>query len=129
MWVVIIPSKDCTTTAIKEIQAQAKGESRWKLRALCVNYGYKFTPWSSPSIPHDKNSPSPTHYVTQTTIENHHGMSEWHGGGCGERHAQGKRVAWVVWGEVVSTSVYVLNKCPTKSVDQMTPSEAWHRKL
>jgi hypothetical protein len=32
------------------------------------------------------------------------------------------------WGEVVSTIVFVLNRCPTKSVDSMTPFEAWHGK-
>jgi hypothetical protein len=30
------------------------------------------------------------------------------------------------WGEVVNTVVYVLNRCPTKSVDGMTLFEAWH---
>jgi hypothetical protein len=34
------------------------------------------------------------------------------------------------WGEAVNTVVYVLNRCLTKSVDGMTPFEAWHgRKL
>jgi hypothetical protein len=28
----------------------------------------------------------------------------------------------------VSTTVYVLNRCPMKSMDSMTPFEAWHRK-
>jgi hypothetical protein len=36
-------------------------------------------------------------------------------------------IGWL-WGEVVSTVVYVLNRCPTKSVDDMTPFEAWHGK-
>lgn len=31
-------------------------------------------------------------------------------------------------GEAVSTTVYVLNRCPTKSVDGMIPFETWHRK-
>jgi hypothetical protein len=30
------------------------------------------------------------------------------------------------WGEAVNAAVYVLNRCPTKSVDGMTPFEAWH---
>jgi hypothetical protein len=30
------------------------------------------------------------------------------------------------WGEAVNTVVYVLNRCLTKSVDSMTPFEAWH---
>jgi hypothetical protein len=30
------------------------------------------------------------------------------------------------WGEAVNIAVYVLNRCPMKSVDDMTPFEAWH---
>lgn len=29
------------------------------------------------------------------------------------------------WAEAVSTSVYLLNRLPTKAVDEMTPFEAW----
>jgi hypothetical protein len=32
------------------------------------------------------------------------------------------------WGEAMSIAVYVLNRCSTKSVDDMTPFEAWHGK-
>jgi hypothetical protein len=32
------------------------------------------------------------------------------------------------WGEAVSIAIYVMNRCPTKSVDSMTPFEAWHEK-
>jgi hypothetical protein len=33
-----------------------------------------------------------------------------------------------LWGEAVNAAVYVLNRCLTKSVDGMTPFEAWHRR-
>jgi hypothetical protein len=32
------------------------------------------------------------------------------------------------WGEAANAAVYVLNRCPTKSVDGMTLFEAWHRR-
>jgi hypothetical protein len=32
------------------------------------------------------------------------------------------------WGEAMSTAVYVLNRCLTKSMDGMTSFESWHRK-
>jgi hypothetical protein len=32
------------------------------------------------------------------------------------------------WGDAVSTIVHILNRCPSKSVDGMTPFEAWHEK-
>jgi hypothetical protein len=30
------------------------------------------------------------------------------------------------WDEVVNAAIYVLNRCPMKSVDGMTPFKAWH---
>lgn len=30
------------------------------------------------------------------------------------------------WAEAIAISVYFLNRCPTKSVKNMTPYEAWH---
>ena len=32
------------------------------------------------------------------------------------------------WGEAVTTAVYVLNRAPTKSLEGVTPYEAWHGK-
>jgi hypothetical protein len=33
-----------------------------------------------------------------------------------------------LWGEAVMTTVYVLNRTPTKSVDGVTPFEVWYGK-
>jgi hypothetical protein len=30
-----------------------------------------------------------------------------------------------LWGEEVSTATYVLNRCPTKMLDGITPEECW----
>ena len=32
----------------------------------------------------------------------------------------------IFWGEAVSTTVYLLNRCPTKTVWNRTPFEAWN---
>jgi len=32
------------------------------------------------------------------------------------------------WGEVVSTAVYLLNRAPTKSLQEKTPFEIWHNR-
>ena len=29
------------------------------------------------------------------------------------------------WGEAVATAVYIMNRCPTKSVKNKVPQEAW----
>uniref|UniRef100_A0A5B7C2K8 Putative polyprotein n=1 Tax=Davidia involucrata TaxID=16924 RepID=A0A5B7C2K8_DAVIN len=38
---------------------------------------------------------------------------------------KGKNLTKVFWAEAVSCAVYILNRCPTKSVLDMTPEEAW----
>ena len=38
---------------------------------------------------------------------------------------KGKNLPKVFWAEAMSCSVYILNRCPTKSVLNMTPEEAW----
>jgi hypothetical protein len=43
MWVAAIPSKDHAATAIKDIQAWAKGESDLKLKSLHTDRGGEFT--------------------------------------------------------------------------------------
>jgi hypothetical protein len=43
MWVTVIPFKDRAVAVIKDIQAQAEGESGLKLKALCTYRGGEFT--------------------------------------------------------------------------------------
>ena len=37
----------------------------------------------------------------------------------------GKGPSKIFWAEAVNTSVYLLNRCPTKAVPNQTPIEAW----
>ena len=39
---------------------------------------------------------------------------------------KGKGVPGELWGEAVSTVVYLLNRAPTRSLKMKTPYEAWH---
>ena len=39
-----------------------------------------------------------------------------------------KRLPNTFWAEAVYTAVYILNRCPTKSVKDRTPIEAWNGK-
>ncbi|GAU30981.1 hypothetical protein TSUD_104950 [Trifolium subterraneum] len=37
----------------------------------------------------------------------------------------GKHLPKELWGEVVSTATYILNRCPTKKLEGITPEECW----
>jgi hypothetical protein len=39
-----------------------------------------------------------------------------------------KKLSGWFWGEAINTAVYILNRCPTKGVEGMTPFEAWQGK-
>ncbi|CAO2153577.1 unnamed protein product [Urochloa humidicola] len=39
---------------------------------------------------------------------------------------KGRNMPSMFWGEAVATAIFLLNRAPTKSLDGMTPFEAWH---
>jgi hypothetical protein len=125
MWVVVIPSKDHTATAIKDIQAWAEGESGLKLKALRTNRGGEFTAIEFTDycaaegmhrqrmVPYSSQQNDVIKHQNGTVVATVRSM------------LKGKGLPGWFWGEVVNTVVYVLNMCPMKSVDGMTPFEAW----
>jgi transposase InsO family protein len=124
MWVAVIPSNDHAATAIKDIQAQAEGESGLKLKTLrtdrvgefivieftdyCAAEGMHhqhMAPYS-PQQNNDVERRNGTVVATAKSMLNSKGLSRW------------------FWGEVVNAVVYVLNRCPMKSVDGVAWKEA-----
>ncbi|CAA6669934.1 unnamed protein product [Spirodela intermedia] len=111
MWVAMLPSKDRAAVAIKEIKARAEGESGLKLGVLRTDRGGEFTSHefaeycAGEGIHREHTAP----YSPQSMLKAK-GLPGW------------------FWGEAVATAVYILNRCPTKSVDGMTPFEVWHGK-
>jgi transposase InsO family protein len=113
MWVAMIPSKDHAVVAIKDIQARAEGESSLKLTALRTDHVGEFTTMEF------------TDYCAAEGVHRQH-MAPYSPQQNGIiKHQNGsmlkaKVLSGWLWGEVVNTAVYVLNRCPMKSI------EAWH---
>jgi hypothetical protein len=126
IWVTVIPFKDRAMAVIKDIQAQAEGESGLKLKALCTYRGGEFTAieftnyCAAEGVHHQHMTP----YIPQQNgvIERQNGMVV----ATARSMLKAKSLSGWFWGEVVNVIMYVLNMCPTKSIDGMTLFEAWH---
>jgi hypothetical protein len=126
MWVATIPSKDRAAAAIKDIQKWAEGESGLKLKALRTDRGGEFTATefteycATEGVRRQHTAP----YSPQQNdiVKRRNGTMV----AAAKSMLKAKCLPGWFWGEVVNVVVYVLNGCPTKSVDGMTPFEAWH---
>ncbi|CAA7409651.1 unnamed protein product [Spirodela intermedia] len=128
MWVAMLRSKDRAAVAIKEIKARVEGESGLKLGALRTDRGGEFT------------SHEFVEYCVGEGIHRQHtapyspqqnGIVERRNGtvvATARSMLKAKGLPGWFWGEAVATAVYILNRCPTKSMDGMTPFEVWHEK-
>jgi transposase InsO family protein len=123
IWVAIIPSKDHASATIKDIQVQTKGESDLKLKALHTDCGgeltaTEFTDYCVVEGVHHQHT---TPYIPQQNgiIEHRNGMVV----ATDRSMLKAKGLPRWFWGEVVNSTVYVLNMCLTKSIDGMTPFE------
>jgi hypothetical protein len=99
-----------------------EGESSVKLRVLRIDHGGGFTARQF------------MEYCTTEDVHHQHTTPyniQWNGTvvAIARSMLKAKDLPDWFWGEVVSTVVYVLNRCPMKSVDDMTPFEAWHGKI
>jgi hypothetical protein len=113
MGVATIPTKNHAAAAIK-------------LKALCTDRGgeftaIEFTDYCAVEGVHRQ------HTVPYSLQQN--GIAEhWNGMVVATTRSllKAKGLPGWFWGEAVNTAVYVLNRCPTKSIDGVTPFEAWH---
>ena len=112
--------------AIKEFQARAEGESGLKLGVLRTDRGGKFT---STKFAEYCTASGVRRQLTAPYSPQQNGMVEHRNGtmvatACNMLKAKGPS-GWS-WGEEVNTTMYILNRCPTKSVEGTTPFEAWY---
>jgi transposase InsO family protein len=124
IWVATIPSNDCAVAAIKDIQVRAKGESGLKLKALYTDRRgefttTKFTDYCAAEVMHHQHT-SPYSPQQNSVVEHQKGTVV----ATTMSMLKAKGLPGWFWGEAVNTAVYVLNRCPMKSVDGMTPFEA-----
>ncbi|KAM0916826.1 hypothetical protein ACQ4PT_009866 [Festuca glaucescens] len=126
MWVELLGSKDKAAQAIIKVQAAAEVECGHKLHVLRTDRGGEFT--SATFYQHCAKAGVQRHLTAPNTPQQN---------GVVERRNQtllrmarsmmkAKQVPSMFWGEAVLTAAFILNRSFTRSVDGMTPYEAWH---
>jgi hypothetical protein len=128
MWIEMLKSKDQALDSFKKIVARAKNESGGKLKALRTDRGGEF---NSNLFSVFCSEGGVKHYTTTPYTPQQNGVVERRNQSAIEMARcllKEMKVPSVFWGEAVRTAVYLLNRSPTKALDNMTPFEAWHGK-
>jgi transposase InsO family protein len=128
MWVVVLGSKGEAADAIRRVQAAAEAECGRELRVLRTDNGGEFTMAEFASycadegvqrhysVPYNPQQNGVVERRNQTVV------------GMVQALLKQRGMTAVFWGEAVVTTVYILNRLPTKALNGRTPYEAWHER-
>jgi len=126
MWVSLLTAKSATADAIKRVQAEAEKVCERKLRVLRTDNGREFTAAEFAdycadegitrhySAPYSPQQNGVVERRNQTVVAMARALLKQRG------------IPAKFWWEVVVTTVHLLNRSPTKSLQGKTPYEAWH---
>jgi hypothetical protein len=126
MWVMVLGSKGEAANAIKRVQVAAEVECSRKLHVLRTDNGGEFTAAEFASYSADEGVQR--HYFASYNPQQNGVVERRNQTIVGMARALLKQrgMSAVFWGEAVVTTVYILNRSPTKALNGMTPYEAWH---
>jgi transposase InsO family protein len=126
MFVALLATKDEAAQAVKKIKARAEKETGREFKVLQTDNGGEFT---CSELAEYFAMEGVKHHFSTPHSPQQNGIVEW-------RNQTVVATAWALlkprgmparfWGEVVVTAVHLLNRSPTKSLQGMTPYEAWH---
>jgi hypothetical protein len=126
MWVVLLKRKDQALQAFRIVKMAAEVEAEAKLKALHTDWGGEF---KSNEIKAFCEAHGIQRYLTAPYSPQQNGVVERRNQtvvAMARNMMKSKGMPGRFWGEAVSTTVYLLNRAPTKSVVDMTPYEAWY---
>ena len=125
MWLVLLSSKDQAADAIIRLQVCAEAEAGHKLGTLRTDRGSEVTVHSGNIAPWRVcNDISP-----RRTLHSKNGVVERRNQtvlGMVRSMLKAMRMPGWFWGEAVLTAIFILNRSPTRSLEGITPYEAWY---
>ncbi|WVZ84380.1 hypothetical protein U9M48_031418 [Paspalum notatum var. saurae] len=116
----LLLGKDEAAEAIKQFQVKVEAETGCKLKVLCTDRGGEFT-----SMEFGRRGEA-SHGAVFTAAKRRRGEAQPNRGFMARSMLKAKKMPAELWGEAVSTAVFILNKAPTKSLKRVTPFEVWH---
>jgi transposase InsO family protein len=128
MSVELLRTKDEALSYFKKIKQQAELEHEKKLKALRTDRGGEF---NSNLFTVFCNETGIKHYTTTPYSPQQNGVVERYNQMVVEMARcmlKTKKMPPKFWGEAIVTAVFILNRAPTKSLQNKTQYEAWHGK-
>jgi hypothetical protein len=128
MWIEFLTTKDEAFMCFKRVKALAETEKGSKLIAFWSDRGGEFNSLEF-RVFYDEQGMK--HFTTTPYTPQENGVVERHNRIVVEMARcllKSKGVTRLFWGEAASTAVHILNRAPTRSLQGITPYEAWHNK-
>lgn len=126
MWLTLLKHKDEAAQAIQRFKARTEIESGNKLGTLRTDRGGEFTAHTFAAYCADQGV---ARQLTAPYSPQQNGVVERRNQSVvstARSLLKAKGMPGRFWGEAVTTAVYLLNRSPTKSLDNKTPFEVWH---
>ncbi|KAM1484192.1 hypothetical protein EV2_037025 [Malus domestica] len=124
-WVYFLKEKSAALKVFKEFKALTEAKSNHKLVAVRSNRGGEYTSNAFQAYCKEQEI---RHQLTTAYTPQQNGIAERKNRtiiDMARSMLKEKNLPKELWAKAVACSIYLLNRCPTKSVKRMTPQEAW----
>ncbi|GAU42845.1 hypothetical protein TSUD_387380 [Trifolium subterraneum] len=128
MWIYLIKAKSESFDVFKKFKKKVEKESEKSIKIFRTDGGGEFTSNEFKQFLVDQGI---EHEVTAPYTPQHNGLAERRNRtvlNMVRSMLREKSLPSFLWGEAASTTVYILNKCPTKKLVNIVPEEKWNGK-
>ncbi|GAU51473.1 hypothetical protein TSUD_95880 [Trifolium subterraneum] len=125
VWIYMIEKKSEVFTRFKKFKLQVERESECSIKKLRTDGGGEYT---SNEFAKFCEQEGIIHDITAPYTPQHNGIAERKNRSImnmARSMLKGKGMPNRFWAEAAATSVYIINRCPTKKLLDKTPYEAW----
>jgi transposase InsO family protein len=125
LWIYLIAKKSEVFEVFKKFRMMVQNESGEVISKLRIDGGGEYTSNEFKSF---RASNDINHEITAPYTPQHNGTAERKNKtivNMVRSMIKEKSLPHYLWGEATATAAYLLNRCPTKRMENVTPEEAW----